>query len=58
MIGFSLISIGSVLAPPIQEAVGSLLTDATFTGRSEIWQFAIDNIMIRPWRGWGSAPSG
>ncbi|MET3412375.1 O-antigen ligase [Methylobacterium sp. 1030] len=53
VIGFSLISIGSVLAPPIQEAVGSLLTDATFTGRSEIWQFAIDNIAIRPWRGWG-----
>jgi len=51
--GFSLISIGSVLVPPIQEAVGSLLTDATFTGRSEIWQFAIDNILIRPWRGWG-----
>ncbi|MET3483895.1 O-antigen ligase [Methylobacterium sp. 1973] len=53
VIGFSLISIGSVLAPPIQDAVGALLTDATFTGRSEIWQFAIDNIMIRPWRGWG-----
>jgi O-antigen ligase len=53
VIGFSLISIGSVLAPPIQEAVGALLTDATFTGRSEIWQFAIDNILIRPWRGWG-----
>ncbi len=53
VVGFSLISIGSVLIPPIQEAVGSLLTDATFTGRSEIWQFAIDNILIRPWRGWG-----
>jgi len=53
VVGFSLISIGSVLVPPIQEAVGSLLTDATFTGRSEIWQFAIDNILIRPWRGWG-----
>jgi O-antigen ligase len=51
--GFSLISIGSVLASPIQDAVGALLTDATFTGRSEIWQFAIDNIMVRPWRGWG-----
>ncbi|WP_267428206.1 O-antigen ligase [Methylobacterium sp. GC_Met_2] len=53
VVGFSLVSIGSVLVPPIQEAVGSLLTDATFTGRSEIWQFAIDNILIRPWRGWG-----
>jgi O-antigen ligase len=53
VIGFSLISIGSVLVPAIQDAVGTMLTDATFTGRSEIWQFAIDNIMIRPWRGWG-----
>jgi O-antigen ligase len=53
VIGFSLISVGSVLVPAIQDAVGALLTDATFTGRSEIWQFAIDNILIRPWRGWG-----
>ncbi|MGU3664391.1 O-antigen ligase family protein [Methylobacterium sp. A49B] len=53
VIGFSLISIGSVLVAPIRDAVGALLTDATFTGRSEIWQFAIDNIFIRPWRGWG-----
>ncbi|MFX9740608.1 hypothetical protein ABTP03_19620, partial [Acinetobacter baumannii] len=53
VIGFSLISIGSVLVPPIRDAVGAFLTDATFTGRSEIWQFAIDNIFVRPWRGWG-----
>ncbi|MGU3283545.1 MULTISPECIES: O-antigen ligase family protein [unclassified Methylobacterium] len=51
--GFSLVSIGSILVPAIQDAVGTLLTDATFTGRSEIWQFALDNIMVRPWRGWG-----
>ena len=53
VIGFSLISIGSVVVPPIRDAVGALLTDATFTGRSEIWQFALDNIFVRPWRGWG-----
>ncbi|MCJ2119813.1 O-antigen ligase family protein [Methylobacterium sp. J-001] len=53
IVGFSLISIGSVLVPAIQDAIGALLTDATFTGRSEIWQFALDNIMVRPWRGWG-----
>ena len=47
--GFSVVSIGSVLVPQIQDAVGALLTDATFTGRSEIWQFALDNIAIRPW---------
>ncbi|CAM2830754.1 hypothetical protein JHFBIEKO_1872 [Methylobacterium mesophilicum] len=51
--GFSLVSIGSILVPAIQDAVGTLLTDVTFTGRSEIWQFALDNIMVRPWRGWG-----
>ncbi|QEE38196.1 MULTISPECIES: O-antigen ligase [unclassified Methylobacterium] len=51
--GFSLVSIGSILIPAVQDAVGTLLTDATFTGRSEIWQFALDNIMVRPWRGWG-----
>ena len=29
------------------------MTDATFTGRNEIWEFAIDNIFVRPFRGWG-----
>ena len=53
VVGFSLISIGSVVVPPIRDAVGAMLTDATFTGRSEIWQFALDNIFVRPWRGWG-----
>ena len=51
--GFSLVSIGSILVPAIQDTLGALLTDATFTGRSEIWQFALDNILVRPWRGWG-----
>ena len=53
IVGFSVVSVGSVLVPQVQDGVGALLTDATFTGRSEIWQFALDNIAIRPWRGWG-----
>ena len=51
--GLALVSVGSVLVAPVRDAVGALLTDATFTGRSEIWQFALDNILVRPWRGWG-----
>jgi O-antigen ligase len=50
---FSVVSIGSVLVPAIQEKLGAVMTDATFTGRNEIWEFAIDNIFVRPFRGWG-----
>ena len=50
---FSVVSIGSVLVPSIQEKLGAVMTDATFTGRNEIWEFAIDNIFVRPFRGWG-----
>jgi O-antigen ligase len=53
VLGLALISIGSVVIPAVKDAVGALLTDATFTGRDGIWQFAIDNILVRPWRGWG-----
>ncbi len=50
---FSLVSIGSVVVPAIQDRLGAVMTDATFTGRNEIWAFALDNILIRPLRGWG-----
>ncbi|TXM66591.1 O-antigen ligase [Methylobacterium sp. WL120] len=53
VVAFSVVSIGSVVVPAIQERLGALMTDATFTGRNEIWEFAIDNIFIRPFRGWG-----
>ncbi|GEP02394.1 O-antigen ligase family protein [Methylobacterium oxalidis] len=53
ILAFSVISIGSVFIPPVKEVLEALLKDATFTGRSEIWQFAVENILNRPLQGWG-----
>lgn len=53
VVAFSVVSIGSVLVPAVRERLGAVMTDATFTGRNEIWEFAIDNIFVRPFRGWG-----
>jgi O-antigen ligase len=49
----AVLTIGSVLFGPIQALVGRLLSDPTFTGREEIWRFAIDHIAERPVVGFG-----
>jgi O-antigen ligase len=49
----AILTIGSVLFAPIQALVGRLLSDPTFTGREEIWRFAIDHIAERPVVGFG-----
>lgn len=46
-------TVGTVLAPPIADLVAGILKDTSFTGRTEIWQFAIDNIAKRPLTGYG-----
>lgn len=46
-------SLGSVFVPEIQAALSTVLSDVTFTGRSEIWKFAVDHIRERPITGWG-----
>jgi O-antigen ligase len=48
-----LLTIGSVTLEPIQQVVGALLSDPTFTGREEIWRFATDHISQRPVLGFG-----
>ncbi|MGU3537373.1 O-antigen ligase family protein [Methylobacterium sp. A54F] len=50
---FSLATVGSVFLPEVREALGLVLKDATFTGRSEIWEFAADHVLQRPILGWG-----
>ena len=47
LIGMNLASVGSVYIPPIHALV-DLIVDPTFTGRTEIWQFAVDHVMQRP----------
>lgn len=49
----NLLTIGSVMFDPVRNLVGSLMADPTFTGRDEIWRFALDNLTSRPLFGFG-----
>lgn len=46
-------TVGSVLSPSINEIVQSLSPGQTFTGRTEIWRFALDRLWERPLFGYG-----
>jgi O-antigen ligase len=49
----SLLSVGSVMFGPIHDLVAQLMSDPTYTGRDEIWQFALDHVVQRPLFGFG-----
>ncbi len=49
----TLLSVGSVMFAPVKALVSAVLPDPTFTGRDEIWVFAIDHIAQRPLFGFG-----
>jgi O-antigen ligase len=49
----ALLTIGSVLFDPIHQLVQRSLSDPSFTGRDEIWRFALDHIAARPIFGFG-----
>lgn len=46
-------TVGSVMVPAIGSLIASLMSDPTYTGRTEIWAFALDNIAKRPITGFG-----
>src|SRR5947208_1642565 len=46
-------TIGSLYFDAITSINHAVLMDPTFTGRDDIWQFAVDNINARPWLGYG-----
>ena len=48
-----LMTIGSVTLDPIALLTEHTLSDPTYTGRDEIWQFAIERIAQRPIVGYG-----
>ncbi len=50
---FNLFSVGSIYFEPIRNLVDSIMSDPTFTGRTEVWQFAIDHLAERPITGYG-----
>ncbi|MFK4824403.1 O-antigen ligase family protein [Paenochrobactrum sp. BZR 588] len=50
---FSTLTIGTVIFDPLRKFVESLSIDATFTGRTSIWSFALDKLHQHPWAGFG-----
>jgi O-antigen ligase len=55
LLALNLLSIGSIYIAPIHALVEAIMPDATFTGRTDIWKFAIDHIAQRPITGYGFA---
>jgi O-antigen ligase len=49
----TIVTIGSVEFGAIHSIVAGLISDPTFTGRDEIWRFALDHIRERPFLGFG-----
>lgn len=53
MIALNIFTVGSLYLDSVMEIDKAILKDPTFTGRNDIWQFALDNIRERPWIGHG-----
>jgi O-antigen ligase len=53
VIALNVFTVGSLYLDSIREIDKIILKDPTFTGRNDIWQFALDNISERPWLGHG-----
>jgi O-antigen ligase len=50
---FNLFSVGTVVFEPVRRLVESVMPDATFTGRTEIWEMALQYVAMRPITGYG-----
>jgi O-antigen ligase len=51
----NMIGIGSVMSESLAAISGTLPLDATFTGRTDIWTFALQAAQFKPWAGYGFA---
>ena len=52
---FNLFSVGSVYFSGVGDIVNQILPDPSFTGRTSIWQFALNSLAARPVTGYGYA---
>lgn len=52
-ISAALLSVGAVYSEDLRGLTNTILDDTTFTGRDDLWHFGIDNILARPWFGFG-----
>jgi O-antigen ligase len=46
-------SVGTVMSDTLAEFVSKLPFDASFTGRTDVWTFAIQALQLRPYTGYG-----
>jgi O-antigen ligase len=51
----NLLSVGSVVSEQLAEISKLLPVDSSFTGRTDIWTFALQAAAVRPWTGYGFA---
>jgi O-antigen ligase len=49
----SFLTVGSITSETARAALSALPIDITFTGRTEIWGFALDALAAHPWKGQG-----
>lgn len=47
------LTIGTVLFKPLRDFMEATSIDATFTGRTSIWAFAVERLKLHPWTGFG-----
>ncbi len=50
---FNLFSVGSVMFAPIHYLITTYMPDASFTGRTQVWQFSLDALRQHPLTGYG-----
>ncbi|MDR2311876.1 MAG: O-antigen ligase family protein [Brucellaceae bacterium] len=47
------LTVGTVLNPSLYDFVSSAISDPSFTGRTDIWKFAFEQLRAHPWIGFG-----
>ncbi len=50
---FAMATIGSVLFKPLHDLREAIAPGTTYTGRTELWKFAVENLSTRPFTGFG-----
>ncbi|MFZ0424819.1 MAG: O-antigen ligase [Xanthobacteraceae bacterium] len=53
LLAFNLFSVGTVMFDPVREFIEGIMPDATFTGRTEIWELGLRALAQRPFTGYG-----
>lgn len=53
LISAGLLSVGAVYSEGLRSLTNTILDDTTFTGRDDLWHFGIDNILTKPFFGFG-----